>query len=185
MRSHVAPSRLPLPRPSRSQRGHEAVDGGFPVPKLKAGCPHPAIPHQSLPIRSGHIVILPLHATGWRRPRRRTKVIPHGDEDIAAPNPFQRGQCQDAPIRSAPSPSSSPPEDSLPNPPHLHSRPPGPKTALAVARSHRYIEQYNCLGLVSMGDPMMMHKNPDAVKPPMALWLTIETQWCRVTDQEH
>lgn len=31
---------------------------------------------------------------------------------------------------------------------------------------------------------MMMPKNPDAVNPPMALWLTIETQWCRVTDQE-
>jgi hypothetical protein len=46
-----------------------------------------------------HMDIAP-RGTGWRRPRRRSKTIPHGDEDIAAPNPFQKG----AVSRCAPSP---------------------------------------------------------------------------------
>jgi hypothetical protein len=39
----------------------------------------------------GRILTLPPHAPGWRRPRRRSEAIPNGDEDIATPNPFQKG----------------------------------------------------------------------------------------------
>jgi hypothetical protein len=46
-----------------------------------------------------HLDIAP-SGTGWRRPRRRSKSIPNGDEDIAAPNPFQKGALS----RCAPSP---------------------------------------------------------------------------------
>ena len=41
--------------------------------------------------RIGRILTLPPHATGWRCPRRRSTAIPNGDEDIAPPNPFQKG----------------------------------------------------------------------------------------------
>jgi hypothetical protein len=48
-------------------------------------------PSGAKPLAMGRIWTLPPHGTGWRRPRRRSKAIPNGDEDIAAPNPFHKG----------------------------------------------------------------------------------------------